>query len=284
MKSVIHRFLFQKLKNLLQTGGYQRYVSIEMGRKFIEILWSYIPDRRRKENFMTNGKKTMIKTIQGLRGVAALLILLSHYTFVKRMGTIFPDGGVEEGQNVLMWIGAMGVSIFIILSGFLTYLNYGDRTSPYDVKEKLVSQYKRFWPLHIITMVLAIPLLLRVYMAEPINTAIKIFFNTTILHAWMPHMGIYYSFNAVSWYLSLAVFFTIMTPIMLRFVKRAGDFGRYGIPTLILIILILQSCIGIAGDKVSEFEAIGAGHWLVYICPIIRFGDFLLGGGNRTYI
>lgn len=221
----------------------------------------------------------MIKTIQGLRGFSALLILLSHYSFFKRVTTIFPDNGVAKGQNVLMWTGAMGVSIFIILSGFLTYIKFNDDYEIYNIKKRVLSQYKRFLPLHIITMILSVPLLIRVYMLKPINTIIKLFFNITMLQAWLPHVGIYYSFNAVSWYLCLVVFFAVMTPFMLRMIRGASRRGKYGILMLIMSMVILQGGIGVIADKISKAETIGVAHWLSYIFPITRLSDFFIGGG-----
>lgn len=230
---------------------------------------------------MADKKNAKIQTIQGLRGMSAFLIMLSHYSFFKRRSTIFPDGGVEEGQNVLMWIGGAGVSIFILISGFLIYGRYSDNEDAYaigNIKNRVVLQYKRFLPMHILTMILAVPLLLNVYIDEPVNTAIKVGVNAVILHSWIPHMGIYYSFNSVSWYLNLAIFFVIMTPVMLQIVNGAGSNGNRGIYALTLIIVILQGGIGFAGDIISKHEAVGASHWLTYICPLIRTADFVCGG------
>ncbi len=227
---------------------------------------------------MSERKNIFIGTIQGLRGVAAIAIMLSHYSFFKRATTYLPDGGVEDGQNMLMWIGAMGVSIFIILSGFLAYIRHSN-DEEFSVREQTKAQYKRFFPLHFITMILAFPLLISIYMMKPISTVIKVFFSLVIMHAWIPHMGIYYAFNAVSWYLCLVIFFSVMTPLMLKLTKSVGSHGKNWIYLQIIVVVLLQGIIGIICDKISTFETIGVAHWLAYICPMTRFADFLIGGG-----
>lgn len=217
-----------------------------------------------------------IQTLQGLRGVAAILIVLSHYSFFKRTSNLLPDGGIEIGQNALMWVGSMGVSIFIILSGFVSFLSQAES---YDIKTKVLVQYRRFLPLHIFTMILAIPLLFQIYVSEPVNTIVKFIFNSTMLHSWIPHMGIYYSFNTVSWYLGLAVFFTVATPFMIKVIKGVQSRHNFGIILLIASIIILQGVLALIADRIALHESIGASHWLTYVSPVVRFADFVIGGG-----
>ena len=52
-----------------------------------------------------------ISTFQGLRGIAILLIFISHCRFSNN----------RFDQNATSWFGAAGVSLFLILSGYLFY-------------------------------------------------------------------------------------------------------------------------------------------------------------------
>ena len=55
-------------------------------------------------------QREKIESFQGLRGLAILLIMISHCIFLKN----------AMGQNSLSHLGGFGVELFIMLSGFLT--------------------------------------------------------------------------------------------------------------------------------------------------------------------
>lgn len=101
-----------------------------------------MPDRKNKIN---NG-------IQILRSIACLLVFLSHYNVFHHMTGFFEAG-------------AFGVSIFIVLSGFLkTAYNSDIQSTPlikrFNLKQTAnVFSLKigKIYPLHIITMIMALP-------------------------------------------------------------------------------------------------------------------------------
>ena len=54
-----------------------------------------------------------------MRGIAILLIILSHCTFATN----------TYGNGIFKYAGGFGVEIFIVLSGYLTYHNYSNKKS-----------------------------------------------------------------------------------------------------------------------------------------------------------
>lgn len=83
-----------------------------------------------------------IVTLQVLRAFAFLGIFLSHTETIKHFE-----------------FGAWGVSVFIILSGFLMYYNHYDDKYDISIGESLkfsLKRIKKLYPLHIFTMLLAL--------------------------------------------------------------------------------------------------------------------------------
>ena len=83
--------------------------------------------------------KQKITAIQGLRAIAFLAIFLSH-----------------TGLGNLGCLGAWGVSVFFVMSGFLMILSYmsKDDTPPVSLKFAW-NKIRPLYPLHILMMLLA---------------------------------------------------------------------------------------------------------------------------------
>ncbi|HEY5332386.1 MAG TPA: acyltransferase [Solirubrobacterales bacterium] len=59
-------------------------------------------------------RRRFFPAVEGMRGVAALLVLFSHVLFI--------DYGAEGTRGILgIWMGSFGVTIFFAISGFLLY-------------------------------------------------------------------------------------------------------------------------------------------------------------------
>ena len=91
--------------------------------------------------------KHILLPLQGLRALAFIGIFLSH-SDVKALSS--------------SGLGAWGVSVFLILSGFLMMVNYyhTDRFSICSVKDNLRFSLKKImaiYPLHILMMLTALP-------------------------------------------------------------------------------------------------------------------------------
>lgn len=92
--------------------------------------------------------KKNIKAFQGLRFIAFLMIFMWHaHNFHN----------INYTNN---W-ATLGVSFFIILSGFLNgykYFDKYDKVKLKDIKELVKRRVGKFYKLHILTLALAIPL------------------------------------------------------------------------------------------------------------------------------
>lgn len=208
--------------------------------------------------------KAKIVSYQGLRGIAFILIFISHCTFSV----------IEQGKNSTAYFGALGVSLFIVLSGFLTVYNHCD-SNDLVVKEQITKTLKKCYPLHILTFLLAISFSIKELIKPNINAWLASFLNLILVQSWIPKSSVYFSNNAVSWYLSTYLFLMLVSPLVVKYLKRINT-------GCIIGLLIFNLSIQIALVLLSSNHSWA--HWIIYICPLTRALDFISGGGIAILI
>lgn len=219
-----------------------------------------------EERFLRTEKK--IESLQALRGWAFLGILLCH-----------------SYNDVYEVLGKWGVSVFLVLSGFVMMYAYEDRKVECGIMENLKFSFRKIrklYPLHLIMTFLAAPIVLgglfgKFVFRDAVMNGAGLLMNLTLLQAWMPKTYYYFSWNGVAWYLSVCVFLYFMFP----YIKKRIE-GCSGIKTLFLelgIVFALQigtaliaSLLPIPAKLSDDFV-----RWFTYICPLYRFGDFVIG-------
>lgn len=198
-----------------------------------------------------------IVALQGLRGYAMLLIFLSHYTFVQN----------KMGENMFWAEGGYGVEIFLLLSGYLAALNY-DRGKRNSLWFELKNKVCKFYPLHICTLIVALPFSIMNLLRGKIVTWLALVMNATMLQSFIPVQQIYFSYNSVSWYLTVVIFLIVITPLVMKFLVNVS---------------IKKLTLGIIGIYIFQLlwwfamKDTSIAHWLIYICPMVRALDFCVG-------
>src|SRR6478735_7763525 len=86
-------------------------------RAGIEGFSAYTPDARRTPSSVGRDEPWLghLVPLDGLRGLAILLVLLLHFTTDMNL----PPGSVASGVRSVFQIGWIGVDLFFVLSGFL---------------------------------------------------------------------------------------------------------------------------------------------------------------------
>ena len=197
--------------------------------------------------------------IQGLRALAFLLIFWSHTNF------IFNSAGV----SIFGIAGAFGVQIFIIMSGYLSF-KYKKADKEVNLFSNVINKMKKFYLLHIVMFIVSIPSCIEIFSLGK-KALLIAFLNITLLQSWIPDTSVYFSFNAVSWYLSTYVFLIICTPYIVKIFKRISL--KLAAITMSLIV-IFEFLLVLFSGKIPVNT-----HWLVYIFPPIRCLDIALGCG-----
>ena len=204
----------------------------------------------------------MINSLQSLRFIAIFIIFISHYC-----GAI----------NFLMGagIGVYSVAFFTVLSGFVITLNYNDRFCDYSLKDAArftISRVKKFYWLHILTLIAAIYFIavgiLRSH-EKLWDAIVKLFFNATLTQSYVPIKDVYFSYNAVSWYLSITLIFYFLSPFIVKTMERVTT--RYGTVRWVILIMCFEFMYS------TLLATTSLRHWLIYINPFFRIFDFILG-------
>jgi peptidoglycan/LPS O-acetylase OafA/YrhL len=209
----------------------------------------------------TNNRNIII-TLQGLRALAFCGIFLSHTEY-----------------KMFSSLGSWGVSFFLILSGFLMIINYSNsgRLSRIGFRSNGIFALKKIgklYPLHLLALLSAVAL--EMLAGRNIkDILLKAVLNITMLEAFVPYQEIYYSLNAVSWYLSVILFIYFCFPWVLQACeqiksKRAAVLG-------IFVLFAIQITVCFVADNIGVPEYIGFSKWMIYICPPVRIIDFIIG-------
>lgn len=190
----------------------------------------------------------MIKSLTSLRGIFILFIFFHHCL------NLYPGGG------------SMAVTFFFVLGGFAMTLGYKDRVlSPdFGYKQFLTKRFIKFYPLHWLCIIAVMPLLASSFGWKQIPI---LALNATLLQTWIPIKGVYFSFNAVSWYLADTVFFAVVFPFIFKWIYYASSKGRAVIATALLAVYVV----------VAILIPTEGYHAILYISPYMRLMDFVLG-------
>ncbi len=160
----------------------------------------------------------------------------------------------------------MAVAFFFVLGGFGMTLGYKDRInqSSFSYKQFLTRRCIKFYPLHWLCLFAIIPFYLLSFRLWQIPV---FFINATLFHSWVPIKAVYFSFNAVSWYLADTMFFALLFPLLF---KRIVNSGRCGIITIAILFAIIYVMVAII---LSEDKY----HAVLYISLYMRLNDFVFG-------
>ena len=124
----------------------------------------------------------------------------------------------------------------------------------------------KFYPLHWICLSVAV-LLSIATMRFGIKELPSLFLNSILLQTWIPEARIYFSFNAVSWYLADTMFFAVIFPFLFKWIMMASKKRRLIIASVITILYAIVA-ISLPVEKY---------HAILYIGPYMRLTDFVFG-------
>lgn len=206
----------------------------------------------------------MIKPLTSLRFFFAFMVFLSHIDFSS-----VEKHSLDQSFNLFYFEeGYIGVSFFFLLSGFILAYNYKQKLLHNLVtkKEFWIFRFARIYPLHLLTLLLAIPLTIKFMFATSwLHGIMKFGLNILLMQSFVPYTDFYFSLNDLSWSLSCEFFFYLMFPFLINFLstKRAGLMTA--LVSMILIPVGIYFC--------SETWL----HPVFYINPLPRLVDFVIG-------
>ncbi len=197
-----------------------------------------------------------LDSLTGLRFFAAWLVVAHHFTNLSNLPFVWRYSG----------FGATGVTFFFVLSGFvLTWSFVRSDTAPRFYWRR----FARIVPLHIVTTLIALPVFYT-WRDVPYDwSAVALSF--LLLHAWVPTATTYFAGNPASWSLSCEVFFYALHPLLVRGALALKILG------LALATAVVLATVFIVARWSPEWFSTRIVGWLLYISPLFRVGEFLLG-------
>ncbi len=211
------------------------------------------------------GFRSMKKRVDSLNLVRVGLIFT---IFLCHSGDMLPDViGYYAGT-----LTGYALQLFFMISGFCCLLSgYGKdlSTGPYMKK-----RWWKIFPMHFVGFLLmAFLIIYRAwaggYDIDKSDFLAQAVVNLLFLQAWTPNEDFVYSFNGVSWFLSALFFCYLLTPVMIRILKRFENYA----PWLLITVAFLQF-----GYALYFNHFIGTGSfYYTNVFPPYRFLEYLMG-------
>ncbi len=216
-----------------------------------------------------------LPSLTGLRFPAALLVFAYHSALpIPSLRMLSSDRVEFDYAKLAGQAGALGVSFFFVLSGFvLTWSARKNDTARAFWRRRLVKIY----PNYAIAWALAMVLFAAAY--TPMRTALP---NLFMLQVWVPDFNTNFSVDPPSWSLGAeAVFYAAFPLLHLLFQRVRPQHLKYWITGALAGVVgapavayaLLPSGPGVPGGSLSSVSQ----YWFAYVLPPVRIFDFALG-------
>ena len=202
-----------------------------------------------------------LDSLTSLRAFAALGVFFSHMGFIQNSSNEYLASTFKY-----LNLGYSGVTFFFILSGFILTYSFSNSMKNSKVKfsDFLMHRVFRIYPVHILCLCLFITTKVYNSTEYTINQS-QLINNILLLQAFSVDRSDYFSFNAVSWSISVEMFFYVCFCFVISAPKKT---------IFIFSMLIISIAV-----YLSSLNAISPSliHWFFYINPLVRLSDFMIG-------
>lgn len=207
-----------------------------------------------------------LPSLTGLRFVAATAVFGYHFLYLM-------SGPAQALLLPVFGRGGAGVGLFFLLSGFvLTWSRRPGDTAREFYRRRLA----RIYPVYLVAWLAAGGVLLALH--DPLDGRTATL-NALLVQSWVPNWHVYFGWNGVAWSLSCEAFFYAVFPLAIGWLERCGAARRRAVGALLLSTtmgcsLATSFATPASGLLYPQIDNVG---WLVYICPLGRLPEFLLG-------
>lgn len=210
-----------------------------------------------------------IPALTGVRGFAALWVVLMHYTW----------GAGQGGEGLFSrftFNGFGGVIIFLVLSGFVmthVYTKFRDKVTKESFADYFYKRIVRIYPLHLATLLAYVVLIQWGYVAASHNeTSYTFILNALLIHAW----GFVneFSWNTLSWTISVELFAYFFFPFMVWTLFKLNKI--FSIATVIGAVIYLMDAPHLVLLQALGIDTtgliLGHGHYLAQFTMVFLSG------------
>jgi peptidoglycan/LPS O-acetylase OafA/YrhL len=209
-----------------------------------------------------------LPALTGMRILAALAVYASH---------IPPPHGAPRTVTTLFEAGYMGVTLFFTLSGFVLAINYFERLrrpSARAIWDFVGARFARIYPLYILILIY---ILVRDHaFGEGIAGWWE---HVLVLQAWSSSVYQAFNFNGPAWSVSVEVFLYACFPLLvLGLAWLRTPRGLLGTAMVVVLgMTALTAWFVLSGRSGLSWSDPESAHRWLYITPLTRLGDFMLG-------
>lgn len=153
-----------------------------------------------------------LPALTSLRFFGAAMIVFAH--------TAGGFGTYPTAEQGAAWYFTLGVSFFYVLSGFILAYVYPDPRAT-GLRKFWLARIARIWPAHLAAFLILLAIVPRREWTPPFASGIDVVLsNLLLVHSWLPISRYSYSYNAVSWSLSVELAFYLLFPFLLVACRR----------------------------------------------------------------
>ena len=213
-----------------------------------------------------------ILSLTGLRFVAAFYVFLFH------IHIRWPIASDSLAKNFLDQ-GAIGMSLFFMLSGFVLAYRYADGRS--TLKDYLINRFARIYPIYVVAALVTLPWIginfINTSLADTLKwigqLALLVFSNIFLIQAWFLQYFSHWN-DGGSWSISVEAFCYVLLPFFLPSLLQASMKRLFVIAAVCWLLAVLP------GLSAALFSSPTNG--VFYSMPIFRLPEFLIG--TCTYL
>ncbi|MBO8194628.1 acyltransferase [Streptomyces oryzae] len=233
-----------------------------LGRAFARLLEPEPPAHRG-----TRSRPARLPSLTGLRFAAAGGVVYTHSVLLLN-----PHLAQSLGPEV--WVGGASVSLFFILSGYV--LTHSARPSD-TARAFWRRRAAKILPNHVVTWAVVVSVLACAGAASIRDaTGITAHLSSLFLvNTWVPSPTFVSAGNPVSWSLAAEGFFYLLFPVLHPRIERLSRRGLLAAAGAAVAAVWALPAVGAA--VVNPAGSFFADYWLLYMLPLSRLPEFVLG-------
>lgn len=201
-----------------------------------------------------------LPSLTGLRWIAAFMVFGFHISVVGLVDT----GVAGTVMHRVFGQGAVGVSFFFILSGFVLAWSARPGDTPRRFWQR---RFAKIYPNHVVTWA---PALAVAVAAGTTITVPIVVTNLFLVHAWVPDITVFYGMNSVSWSLACEAFFYLLFPLLFAGLRRLPERVLWPCTFAVMaVIWVIPVAVRVLPDDLH--------YWAIWVLPVSRLPEFVLG-------
>lgn len=240
-------------------------------------------------------KYERVKSFTGLRFLMIMIIVISHFEFLKECGAF------GSFYYKFLYNATFPVDFFFLVSGFGMMLGnlskYSDeKIKMPSIKENItygISHIKKIYPVYIATIIIGLLWNIAGGIYRHTDAAdiamrefVKLAVNIPLLQSATGMFFFTHAYNGVTWFLSCLFCIYLFSPSLMFILRKGSKSIKINVICILVnlvLIIVLAKILSIFQDYLSEYRFLRKVNILTYVSPYIRV-FYVLTGMNLALI